>query len=198
MKTLLVPAVFALTVFTFASCDNNQSTETRTDSLTTGSSTSSNEVGTDASQPASSTGSASSEGSSSVSEGSYINLSTGKTVTVKRDESTGYAWDATLNEPIEFYISPSTRDTFDRMGRVVSNYLIHSSEGKYMIDEQKWKTRIDSDGDMKAKDGEGNKIKYDASSGSLKTKSADGSKEKLKDDKYKSKTDTSKTVIKNQ
>ncbi|MDB5192658.1 MAG: hypothetical protein JWQ96_2221 [Segetibacter sp.] len=189
MKTLFVPAVVALAMFTATSCDNSQTSETSTDSTTTGS--------TAASTGETSEATTSGTVTSSVTEGSYINLSTGKPVQVKKEESSGYAWDATLNEPIEFYISPATKDTFDKWGRVVNNYIVYTDDGRYTIDQNKWKTKVDSDGDFKAKDGEGNKIKYDESTGKVKVKSADGSKEKLKDDKYKSKTDTSKTVIRN-
>ena len=55
-------------------------------------------------------------------------------------------------------------------GRNVNFAIERTLEGKYIINEKKYKVKFDSDGDMKVKDGEGNKMKYDASSDELKVK----------------------------
>ena len=78
------------------------------------------------------------------------------------------------DQPFDYYFySPASRDTFDRFGNVVNSYLLKDAKGIYTIDEKKWKVKQDSDGDIKMKDEDGNKIKYDASSDKVKMKTED-------------------------
>lgn len=124
-------------------------------------------------------------------EADYIDLNTGQQVKLQVDTVTRYIVFKETYQPVQFFIDPTTQDTFDMKGQNVSDVLI-KTEGKYMVDETKWKIKRQADGDWKMKDGEGNKIKVDPNDDKIKIKSADGSVEKIDGDKYKSKTDSTK------
>ncbi|MEJ7692019.1 hypothetical protein [Daejeonella sp.] len=104
----------------------------------------------------------------SVVPGSYRNLSTGKTVYIIADPTTGWAVDSITKVPVEFYID-TTGDTIFQTGVVVNNAIM-KSDGKWILDE----TKIKRDGDdIKIKNEDGSKVKIEAD-GDMKTKSADG------------------------
>lgn len=106
--------------------------------------------------------------------GSYVDLKTNKPVRLKKGDNTTSLMDAETNQPYSYYFySPATRDTFDRWGNVVNNYLIRGNDGGYMVDEGRWEMKVDEDGDIKMKDHDDTKIKYDASSGQTKIKTGD-------------------------
>ncbi len=114
----------------------------------------------------------------SVVPGSYTNLSTGKTVYIIADPTTGWAVDSITKVPVEFYID-TTGDTLFQTGVVVNNAIM-KSDGKWTLDE----TKIKRDGDdIKIKNEDGSKVKIEAD-GDMKTKSADG-KIKVEDDTVK-------------
>ncbi len=116
--------------------------------------------------------------SASVVPGSYTNLSTGKTVYIIADPTTGWAVDSITKVPVEFYID-TTGDTLFQTGVVVNNAIM-KSDGKWTLDE----TKIKRDGDdIKIKNEDGSKVKMEAD-GDMKTKSADG-KIKVEDDTVK-------------
>ena len=165
MKNSCKALLAGFAMVSFVACSNNETTETSTDSLNNTSSSV-----TTATDETSSGSTTASSGSTTVTPGTYIDLSTGKKVQIYRDASSGRWVDVSTRTPIEYYISEDTRDTFDMTGRNVNNAIERSSEGKYMVNEKKYKVKMDSDGDMKVKDGEGNKMKYDASSDELKVK----------------------------
>lgn len=154
-------ACFAMV--SFIACDNSETAETTTDSMNV-------ESTTDASTSMTTSG-------STVTPGKYIDLSSGKEVQIDRDASTGRWVDVTTRTPVEYYISIDTRDTFDAQGRNVSNALDRSSDGKFMVNEERLRVKMDDDGDMKIKDGDETKMKYDKSSDELKYKD-DTSKQK--------------------
>lgn len=104
----------------------------------------------------------------SVVPGSYRNLSTGKTVYIIADPTTGWAVDSITKVSVEFYID-TTGDTIFQTGVVVNNAIM-KSDGKWILDE----TKIKRDGDdIKIKNEDGSKVKIEAD-GDMKTKSADG------------------------
>lgn len=124
--------------------------------------------------------------SATVVPGSYVNLSTGKTVYIVKDEATGYAMDSIAKIPVDFYINTSTNDTIYRTGFVVNNAIVKTSEGTYQLDETKLK--VDGD-EIKFKD-EDTKIKVDGEDSKVK----DGDyKQKIDGDESKTKTGDTKT-----
>ena len=179
MKNTLKALAAGIALISFVSCDNDATTETMTDST---------DVNTTMSEEYSTT-------VTTVTPGKYVNLSTGTEVEIDKDASTGYWVDVSTRTPVEYYIHPGTRDTFDMMGRNVNYALDRMEDGKYMVNEERLKIKMDSDGDMKMKSEDGSKMKYDASSGQLKTKDGD-TKEKISPDEYKSKTDSTKVKVK--
>jgi hypothetical protein len=161
-------------LFFAAACNNSGSETTTTDSTATS--------GTTAESTETAPASSSSASLESFDESaSYVSLNTKKPVKVKRDMTRGYVVDYETNEPLNYYFyNPATRDTFDWSGNVVNGYLLRGTDGAYTLDESRWRIKVDSDGDIKAKDGDDTKIKIDASSGEAKIKS-DTSKRKSKD-----------------
>jgi hypothetical protein len=180
MKKLFRPiAIGALLVF--ASCDSGTTSETTTDSLT-----STETAGTvEGTATATSTVDLNS---------SYMDLSTGKTFAIDRDEATRSYVNRETREPVLYYVNVATNDTFDRSGRMVNGALIKMSNGSFSVDESRLKTKVDEDGDVKTKDGDETKTKMDGNEVEAKIKT-EGSKEKMDGNKYKKKTDTSKIKI---
>jgi hypothetical protein len=126
---------------------------------------------------------------------SYVDLKSGKQVKLRVDTVTHYVVNVETSQPVDYYIDPSSSDTFDMSGVNVSNALIRSSGGVYTTDVSRLKIKTQSDGDIKTKDEAGNKMKVEQGSDEIKMKGKDG-KEKIDGDKYKSKTDTGKTKSK--
>jgi hypothetical protein len=124
-----------------------------------------------------------------------MDLSSGKTFQIDRDEATSSYVNRETRQPVLYYVNVATNDTFDRSGRWVNGALSRMDDGTYTIDESRLKTKIDEDGDVKIKDGDDSKTKIDGNEAEAKIKT-DGSKEKLDGNKYKKKTDTSKVKIK--
>jgi hypothetical protein len=179
--------ITAIAVACLSACKDGTESTTTTDSTLNSSSTSA-------------TGSEMSSATSTSTinirpDASYVDLKSGKQVKLRVDTTTNYVVNVETNEPIYYYIDPSTSDTFDRGGQNVSNALIRGSDGNYTVDESRLKMKMQSDGDIKTKDEAGNKTKVETD-GKIKNKSADGTKEKLDGDKYKSKSDTGKTKSK--
>jgi hypothetical protein len=186
MKKKLIPMVAAMAIVSFSACNNGSNETTSTDSITTSTESSTTNEGA----------SINASGTATFNENaSYVDLKTGKTVKLKKNPATGYITNLEDNSEVMYYFNPVTNDTFDRSGYVVNTYLIRGNDGSYTLDESRWKTKLDEDGDTKAKDGEGNKIKTDASSNSVKIKT-DSTKEKMDNNSYKSKTPEGKVKVK--
>ncbi|MDB5246508.1 MAG: hypothetical protein JWQ40_902 [Segetibacter sp.] len=169
----MMPLACTIAVVTFAACGGSSTTEeTTADSL---SSVSSTTESTNAASDTSATGSAS-------MKSSYVDLYSGSTVKLEKDEKTGYYLNAETHTPVEYYIDQSTNDTFDRSGRVVNMALIKGSEGKYTVNESK--VKIQGDGDLKVKTADGGaKVKIETD-GDAKYKD-DSVKIKVRDGKVK-------------
>ncbi len=113
---------------------------------------------------------------------SYVDLYTGSTVKVSKDEATGSYMNTETRSPVEFYFDPETHDTFDTRGRVVNMSISKGTDGKYMVDESKIKFQGDGDVKMKSADGE-TKVKLETN-GDGKIKN-DSMKVKVKDGEIK-------------
>lgn len=111
-------------------------------------------------------------------EGEYIDVRSGKTVMLKKDDSTGYMVNAETNRPVYIYTDPVKKDTFygrtgkNINGRVVINggtvsydgddeyiykdgdYKKKSDDGDYKIKDGDYKKKVEADGDIKIKDGD--------------------------------------------
>jgi hypothetical protein len=98
----------------------------------------------------------------------YVDLETGKTVTVEKDSSTGYMINTETKKPVNIYVNTETHDTiYGRTGKVINNHVIKHSDGRFTYgaaaDENNsdYKEKVQDDGDIKIKDGD-TKIKIEA------------------------------------
>ena len=163
MKKIFFPFAGAIAFMTMVSCGSGSGDEISDTTSTT--------TSTDATT-----------GAASADTKSYVDLSTGSTVKVRRDEQSGKYMNAETNLPIEFYFDPVTHDTFDVTGRVVNMAITKGADGKYIVDETKIKFQSDDDVKMKSADGD-TKVKLETDGdGKIKT---DTSKIKVKDGEVK-------------
>ncbi len=75
------------------------------------------------------------------SDNTYVDLTTGIQVKVRVDSISRDIIDETTNQPVMFFIDPSTSDTFDRKGRRVNNALIRGNDNSWTVDESKLKLK---------------------------------------------------------
>ena len=124
----------------------------------------------------------------------FVDLETGKTITVVKDSATGYMINAETKQPVGIYVNTKTNDTiYGRTGKVINNLVVKTPDGKftYMDDSEirvesgdtkikvegdgsgdgDYKKKVEKDGDVKIKDGD-TKIKIES----------DGDKKIKKDD----------------
>lgn len=128
-------------------------------------------------------------------EDRFIDLESGKTITVEKDSTTGFMVNGETKEPVGIYVNTATNDTFyGRTGKVINNSVVKSSDGKYTyrdgdvevreggnrvkvkvegnggidVTDDDYKKKVDADGDIKIKDDD-TKIKIDKD-GSKKVK----------------------------
>ncbi|SKB83978.1 hypothetical protein [Daejeonella lutea] len=161
MKNLLKVLSFAVVSSAIVACSNKNAEDGATDTTMMSESTEMTTTST-----------------AQVVPGSYTNLSTGKTVYIVADPTTGWAVDSITKVPVEFYIDNSG-DTLFQTGVVVNNAIM-KSDGKWTLDE----TKIKRDGDdIKIKNEDGSKVKIEAD-GDMKTKT-DAGKVKVEDDTVK-------------
>lgn len=116
----------------------------------------------------------------------YVDLETGRTITVTKDPATGYMINAESKEPLGIYVNTSTHDTiYGKTGKVINNFIVKHPDGKftyresgdikltdgdskikveadgdYKIKEGDYKKKVEADGDIKIKDGD-TKIKIE-------------------------------------
>ena len=113
-------------------------------------------------------------------EGRFLNLSTGKEVTVTKDEETGMMVDKETNKPVLLYADTRAKDTFYGVtGAKVNGKLERVGKGVYVYDDGEKKIKIDGDeykvkeGDAKLKmDADGDEYKYQ--NGAAKINNEDG------------------------
>ena len=167
MKKTLAMLILSASII-WSSCGENNNETVAIDSTLTNTSVMSSDDGAIMSEPSLAVNKAFN------TSGSYVDLKTNKPVMFKVDSSAQYLMNYETDQPFDYYFySPASRDTFDRFGNVVNSYLLKDAKGIYTIDEKKWKVIQDNDGDIKMKDEDGNKIKYDASSDKVKMKTRD-------------------------
>ncbi|MEO7960650.1 MAG: hypothetical protein ABIR19_03830 [Ginsengibacter sp.] len=119
----------------------------------------------------------------------YVDLETGKHITVIKDSTNGYMVNAETNEPVAIYVDTRSNDTiYGKTGKVINNHVIKSDDGKYKyvsndggvkadaeedgaykIKDGDYKKKVEADGDIKIKDGD-TKIKIDGKTGEKKVK----------------------------
>jgi hypothetical protein len=133
--------------------------------------------------------------SDSKADGRYIDLGTGKTIELVKDEKTGLMIDAETGKPVRMYVDTKTQDTiWGRSGKVINGYVEKNDEGRYVYinpdDDDSdykfkrdgvgykkkagddYKVKVEDDGDYKIKNGD-KKVKVDAETGEKKVKRDD-------------------------
>ena len=116
----------------------------------------------------------------------YVDLNSGKTITVEKDSATGYMINAETKEPVTFYVNTNTHDTiYGKTGKVVNNAIVKTNSGTYTYK---------ADGDVKVSDNNGNSVKVEAD-GDYKVKDGDYKKKVEKDGDIKIKDGDTKIKI---
>ena len=123
----------------------------------------------------------------------FVDLETGKTISVEKDSTSGYMVDVETKKPVGIYVNTRTNDTiYGKTGKVINNFVVKHPDGKftysgddvkvtdgdsklkaegdgdYKVKEGDYKKKVEADGDIKIKDGN-TKIKIDED-GSKKVK----------------------------
>ena len=112
-------------------------------------------------------------------DSAYVDLNTGKTVKLEKDEATGRMVNVETRKPVDIYVNTNTKDTiYGVTGEVINGKVILLEDGKYKYGDLKIK--VEEDGDIKIKDGDYKK-KIDAD-GDVKTKDGDSKKKTDGDD----------------
>jgi len=121
----------------------------------------------------------------------YIDVNTGKSITVVKDSSTGHMLNAETKEPLVVYYDSQTKDTlYGETGEVINHKVMRTPDGKYYYEVAKpaevkvltqdeidaellkngdYKKKVEKDGDVKIKSGD-TKIKIDGETGEKKVK----------------------------
>ena len=128
-------------------------------------------------------------------EGKYVDLNTGNSIELVKDEKTGLMVDKETGETVELYVNRSTKDTIDgRTGKVINGKIrrdgdryvytlenennssnnsnsggSNGTSGAYEVKNGDYKKEVEKDGDIKIKDGD-TKIKIDGETGERKVK----------------------------
>ena len=130
----------------------------------------------------------------SDSTGRYVDLNTGESVELVKDEETGLMVNAETKKPVRIYVDTETNDTiWGTSGKVINGSISKNSSGTYIYlgdDDDSdyklkrdgagykekvgddYKKKVEDDGDVKIKDGD-TKIKIDAETGETKVKKDD-------------------------
>ncbi len=115
----------------------------------------------------------------------YVDLETGKTITVEKDQATGYMVNAETKEPVGIYVNTANHDTiYGKTGKVINNFVVKHPDGKFTYR---------ADGDIKVTDGD-SKMKAEAD-GDYKVKEGDYKKKVEKDGDIKIKDGDTKIKI---
>jgi hypothetical protein len=113
----------------------------------------------------------------------YIDLNTGKTVKLEKDES-GDMINVKTREPVYIYVDTRTHDTiYGKNGKIINGHVIRTGDNSYSYDadvktnggdaykakDDDYKMKVEKDGDIKIKNGD-TKTKIDGETGKKKTK----------------------------
>lgn len=131
-------------------------------------------------------------------EGEYVDLNTGKTIEVVKDEESGYMVNADTKKPVYLYVNTAKKDTFyGRTGKKVNNHVIYEG-GEYRYDDDDYvykngdyKIKTDDD-DVKVKDGD---YKMKTDDGDVKIKDGDNKVKTEKDGDSKTKIGDTKVKV---
>ena len=107
----------------------------------------------------------------SDSKGRYLDLSTGKSVEVEKDDATGVMVNKETGDPLYIYVDTKKNDTiYGKTGEVINGHVILTRDNVYVFDEDEktdgvvnngdYKRKVEDDGDTKIKNGD-SKIKID-------------------------------------
>lgn len=112
----------------------------------------------------------------------YIDLQTGKHITVVKDSTNDLMVNKETGEPVAIYVDTDTKDTiYGKTGEVINNHVIKTGDGKYSyaagdndpdsykIKDDDYKKKVEKDGDIKIKDDD-SKMKVDGNNGDKKVK----------------------------
>jgi hypothetical protein len=123
----------------------------------------------------------------------YIDINTGKSITVVKDSAGGTMLNAETKEPLTVYYDTQTKDTlYGKTGEVINNKVMRTPDGKYYYETPKpvevkekvltqdeidrellkkgdYKKKVGKDGDIKIKQGD-TKIKIEGETGEKKIK----------------------------
>src|SRR5215212_6367924 len=65
----------------------------------------------------------------------YVDINTGKSITVVKDSSTGHMLNAETKEPLVVYYDSQTKDTiYGLTGQVINHKVMRTPEGKYYFE----------------------------------------------------------------
>lgn len=117
----------------------------------------------------------------------YVDLSTGKTVTLVKHAGNGMMYNTENSRPVHIYVNPATSDTFyGRTGENINGKVSHSAtEGYY----------YQGDGDYIYRDGE-YRLRTEADTPGYKRKTKSDGSQKVKYEDYKRKTNASGEEVK--
>ncbi|MCW3107771.1 MAG: hypothetical protein JWQ09_2277 [Segetibacter sp.] len=149
----------------------------------------------------------------------FIDLSTGKTVTLVKHNGNGMMYNTQTQRPVHIYVNTATNDTFyGRTGEIINGKVMRNSTGRYTYEgdgeyvykegEYRMKSEVDSagykkvfqrDGDVKVKYGNyKRKAEIDGDvkvkDGDAKTKLEEDGTRKVKDGAFRSKKDKAGNV----
>jgi hypothetical protein len=121
--------------------------------------------------------------SCSNEKGRYIDLRSGKEVTLEKDAN-GHLINVDTKKPVYIYVDTKTHDTiYGRTGEVINGHVLTSEDGRYWYDSDpernvsvqrnsingEYKMKVEKDGDIKIKT-DSKKIKIDGKTGEKKVK----------------------------
>jgi len=112
----------------------------------------------------------------------YVDLRTGNTVELVKDEKSGLMVNATTKEPVYIYVDRKEKDTiYGKTGEVINGHIVVNDNNEYVYEKDfkpyevkgdDYKVEVEKDGDIKIKDGD-SKIKVDGETGEKKVKKDD-------------------------
>ena len=116
----------------------------------------------------------------------YVDLTTGQSIELTKDETSGIMVNAETKKAPYIYVDTKKHDTiYGKTGKVINGHVIKGEDQKYVYDEDEklkieesgavkykdgdYKVEVEKDGDMKIKNGD-TKTKIDGETGEKKTK----------------------------
>ena len=116
----------------------------------------------------------------------YVDLDTGQTIQLTKDETSGAMVNVETKKTPYIYVDTKKHDTiYGKTGKVINGHVIKGEDQKYVYDEDEklkiddsgavkykdgdYKVEVEKDGDIKIKNGD-NKTKIDGETGERKTK----------------------------